>query len=430
MNTYIFVILIAALILLSIRIAKNMFNVFSVLSIPYLLIVPINNIIIANYGFYKINNQTLLMLLIGLSCFFVGFAIANKIIPLNKNSYVIQQIDFKNFKMKHVLRYVLFVELLTIVRFIYIILKNGASFITTPLYEGMLTKGALGHLLLTIYPLIPVVFFYWLKNKREWRYLAATLIGALVLFLTLVKYHVIGMLVLLYFFSIINDKRYLKKGSISIVIIVLSCFIGNYLFQFTISDTAYKVDNSYYFQHLWNYISGSLIYDNYIFTTGLRVGTDIFYKLGTFVCAPINMFLNVVDVSLFPHEAQEFRFVSQSGERGNVCDAIGYLYPSKGFVEDIFMFMMALVSIGFMITLIHNRLWKSSNKQNFIITTCVLLTFFVFFSFFGTFYVSPVPWEILFWSYFSLRFFRKRQQSFTVLNKRLIDSTNNLDKSL
>lgn len=408
MNTFFFVLLIAVLIFCSTRITKNIFNVFSILSIPYLLIVPINNLFVSNNGFLRISNQTLQMLSVGLVCFFVGFAIANKMNPLGKNSHIIQQIDLNIFKMKYVLRYVLFVEVMTILRFLYIILTNGISFITTNLYEGLLTRGPLGHLLLSAYPLLPIVFFYWLKNKKEWSYLIVTLIGVLVLFLTLVKYHVIGMLVLLYFFSIMNDKRYLKKGSISIVVIVFACFIGNYLFQFTINDTAYKVDNSYYFQHLWNYIAGSLIYDNYIFTEGLRVGTDIFYKLGTFICAPINMFLNVVDITLFPHEAQEFRLISLTGEYGNVCDAIGYLYPSRGFWEDVMIFVMVLVLIGFVVTSVYNKLWKSTNRQNFSVMICVLLVFFVFFSFFGTFYVTPVPWEILFWSYFSLRIFKKK----------------------
>lgn len=408
MNTFFFVIIIAILIIWSVRIAKSILNVFSVLSIPYLLIVPINNLLISNYGFFEISSQTLLMLSIGLVCFFIGFAMANKINPLTRNSHVMQQIDLKIFNMRHILRYVLFVEALTIMRFMYIILTNGISFITTEMYEGILTRGPMGHLLLSIYPLIPIIFFYWLKNKKKWGYLIATLIGVFVLFLTLVKYHVIGMLVLLYFFSIMNDKSYLRKGSISIVIIVLSCFIGNYLFQFTINDTAYKVDNSYYFQHLWNYISGSLIYDNYIFTNGLRIGTDIFYKLGTFICAPINMFLNIANITLFPHERQDFRFVSNTGEQGNVCDAIGYLYPSRGFNEDIMMFIIVLVFIGFIVTSVYNKLWKSANRQNFVVTICVLLTFFVFFSFFGTFYVTPVPWEILFWSYFSLRIFKKK----------------------
>lgn len=403
MYTYIFIVTISLLTYISYRVTKNLLNTFTVLVGPYLFIVPINNWYITKYGFFRIGDETIIMLLTGIICFFIGFIIASRKCKKNFSSF-----NFKHYNLHNIVRYVIIVECIVAIRFFYIIATHGLSFISTPDYEGILTKGILGHLFLTIYPLIPIIFLYWLENKKNISYLLTVIIGISLLFLTLVKYHVIGMFILLYLFSAINNNKYLKKGAVIIISLVCTIFILNYLFQFAINDTAYKVDNSYYLQHLWGYISGSLIYDNYIFEHGIRVGTDIFYKLGSFIFAPINMFLSLADITLFPHKAQGFFLLSKTGEYGNVCDAIGYLYPSKGFLEEKLLFIIIMISIGWIVTFIHNKMQLSCNPT-LKITGCVLLTFFVFFSFFGTFYVTPVPWEILFWSYFIFKFFKIKQ---------------------
>ena len=390
---------------------RRVINIPSVLSFPYLVIILLNNLIMYRLGFDKISESVIYMISMGLFFFFLGSLIVDFGKRVSRTGNIREYEQNKNklhyYKIGSMCKYTAFVEIIVITRLLLIISSHGLSYLSSTAFEGVLITGVLGHLFLTIYATIPIIFYYWLNDKRKLHYLLLYLIGILLLFLTFVKYHVIGAIVLTFLFVCLEDKTYLRKGSILLILATVLLFVGNYLLGFALHGTVRIVNNMYYIRHLWGYIAGSLIYDNEIFTTGVRVGTSIFYKLGSFVFTPINVFLNAfLGYRITPHVGQPFILLGSNGERGNVVDALGYLYPSKeGWVEIAFYYLVILV-FGMMFTHIYNQAIKKKNKLS--TPVCVFMTFFIFFSFFGTFYVNLPPWEVLFWCVFMLCLFDKR----------------------
>lgn len=392
----IFLLVCTFMLLFEYYICKKVINVVSVLFIPYMFIIPCNNWFMTNLGFFMISDDVIIMLLISFICYFFGTLYTNLIL-WNRKHLNRKTIDkYRYCKIENMVKYVLFVETIILTRIIYIVITKGVGFFASADGEGLLLSGIIGHLFLTIYPLIPILFFYWLKNKEQKLIFITCLISIFFLFLTFVKYHVIAMLILIYLFVVLEDEAYLKNGTILLGGGAILLFISNYLIGFILHGVRSKVSNSFYFNHFWNYLSGSIIYDNNIFEEGVRVGADLTDKMFRIFVTPLNPFLNkIFGISLGNIQALPFLYVSDS-ERGNIVDAIGYLYPSKGIWVEYVLFGIIMFIVGIFFTFIYNISIKRENT--FHITLCVFLTFFVFLSFYATLYLNPPPWEILIWS--------------------------------
>lgn len=394
------------------HVSKRAINIIAVFSIPYMIVIPINNIFMVQHGFYKISEQVIYMILGGLVFIFIGAFLVD--VSARKRGQRGRQDDLNNknhvfdrYKFDKIAQYTLFVEIVTVLRLLYVILVHGLNYLTTEDFSGVLISGPFGHLFLTIYPLIPIQFYYWLKHKTENIYLVLAVGGTILLFLTFVKYHVIGMVVLIYLFCAIEDSRYLKIGSIALASIVILLFVFNYALSFFLRGTISEVNKNFYLNHLWNYIAGSLIYDNNIFLGIVRNGVGTWYKIGTFLFGAINIFVQfIIPGGAFRHQKLPHLLVADNGEKGNVVDAIGYLFPCNGELIDYITWAVFLLLIGIIFNFAYNKSFRAHN--GFHIQICVLMTFFMFFSFFGTFFIGFMPWEILLWSFIVPKMFDKR----------------------
>lgn len=405
-----FVLVCAIFIWVSYNINGRILNIPTVFFAPYVFIIIINNYVMSRYGFYEISTDTINMLLIAAFFVSIGSILADIIRKKRSNVHLYyEQSDekFNYYKFKKMLWYVIVVEAITIIRFLLTLFSEGAIYVVSDAYESGLLRGPLGHLFLTIYPLLPLLFYYWLKHRKDWLYLFASCFGLCLFFLTFVKYHSIGLVVITFFFVSLEDRKYFKKGLFLVLGLAVGFFVLNYFVSFTARGTTGLLKENYYLEHLWNYIAGSLIYDNYIFTLGVRPGVSVLYKLMSFIMTPLNLVLNKLGFEMIcPHIALPFLSVGLNGERGNVVDAFGYLYPSHGNIFDYAFYIVALVFIGFAFTCIYNKGLKL--KKKYAISLSIFLSMFVFFSFFGTFYVSIVPYEMLLWSTVMLKIFDKR----------------------
>lgn len=397
------------------RITNRAVNVISVLIFPYAILVPLNNYVMYRFGFYKISDEVIVMIIGAFICVFIGsiaadslrFRIKNEV---NEASIVKEAGKEDTYRWGKMFHFTLFVDAVTLIRFLIIVKSHGVSYIGSEAFSGVLTSGPLGHLLLSITPLLPPMFFYWLKHKYKIKYLIVFGISIVLFFLTFVKYHVIGIVIATYLFTAYEDREYFRKGGILLLITGIAIFVLNYLLSFFLRGVAGNVSSRYYFLHFWNYSAGSLIYDNRIFGQGVRVGTSIFYKLGTFLFAPINLFTSALfGYRFFPHENQFHYPVGSNGEVGNVVDAIGYLYPSRGTVSDMILFAVIMVIIGWLLTHIYNSHSVSCEKRGVYPTfLAYFLSYFISLSFFGTFYINSIPYEILFWSWLMMKIFDDR----------------------
>ena len=162
--------------------------------------------------------------------------------------------------------------------------------------------------------------------------------------------------------------------------------------------------------HFWKYFSGSVIYSNYNFTSGISVDVDMGTKFMTFLCALPNMFLSLFDDPLFPYKLLPMLPVSNFGEESNVVDAVGYLFPSKAGDTEFFLFYVLMCFLGFLFAFLYKK-HNNINRNYFDTFLSNLMCYFLFFSFFGTFYVNSAPWEMLVWSLVLPKFFIKRNQN-------------------
>lgn len=435
---------------------KKEVSPFLILTFPYAAIIVINNFVAVYWGFYKISISTIVFLSISFGLFYVGVflyrlksnelknfswleikpnfmkraifyeakrrigggisfrsticSFAKNMKFSKKKESISQKEDskqkFDNYKVSFIFRYALICESIIFIRVLYVVINHGFAFLVADENEGYLMTGILGHLLLTLYAVIPILFYYWLKHKEKVHFLICSLLGISLFFLTFVKYHSICLIVLIYVFVALEDKKYLKKGLIIIGVTSILAFILSYAVTFISRGSASEVGGSFYLYHLWKYIGGSVINDNHIFTDGIRTDITFFFKLGTLFFALPNMFINkIFGTQFFVIESLPMMPVAEMGESSNVVDFIGYMYPSKGNVLELVLFGIFMIGFGFLSQYIYSRVKK--HKRFFILSTSVYLTFFCFFSFFSTYGILSNTWEILIISRIIPQLFRK-----------------------
>lgn len=404
-----FEIVLGILIWLSYIQNRKLLNPMSIITIPYMFIIPINNWIAIKYGFYPINDETIIMHMVAFIMFFSG----SSVISISTLEYTKDEIGrklnkFNFYNMNAMCNYALAVESVIAVRAIKIILGKGMKWFVDDANEGYLMTGPCGHLMLTLYVVLPIIFYYWLKNKKKIKYGLSTIIGISLIFMTFVKYHVICLVVLIYLFCAAEDARYLKKGALAIVIICCGAFVSSYVVTFILRKSFNNVNGQFYLYHLWKYIGGSLINNNLIFTEGIRIRFDCFYKLGSILMALPNMFI----VGLFGKNkvlyvpGLEMFKVAENGEASNVVDLIGYIFPSKGDAVELLFFCLIIFLFGAISQVLYNNYKR--RIYEFTVSTWVFITFFCFFSFFAVYGTLSNPWEILVYSMIIPQIFNKK----------------------
>ena len=202
MVTIIFLIVTGLLIFFQYKRENNFLNLISILTIPYFFIVLFNNYIFYRFGFYRINDDVLFMLMGSLVIFFLGAScVTIKKIPLlreedNEHRFLQYDID----KMTVSLIVIALIGLLRVYRMYMSGDFSGSNFDEA---EGVAGNGIIGHLMLLSSSISPVVFLYWLEHKKKISCLIAVILIILLHFSTFIKYNVIGVVVSLFIFTLL-----------------------------------------------------------------------------------------------------------------------------------------------------------------------------------------------------------------------------------
>lgn len=394
--TIAFLIITGLIIFIQYKREGNIVNLVSLITAPYFAIVFMNNFFLVKTGFYKISDSVLVMLSTSLVAFFIGATIATP-----RRMPEIQETDnearFSQYRMMAIRNVLIFIGIIGIVRVSYLILIGRFNGINFNNVEGTATSGIVGHMLLFSYSLLPIDFLYWLDNKKKISFLIPVIMIIATTFSSFIKYNVIGVIITLFSFTCIYKKSLLRKAVFFLVIFTVVLFFANYALGFYLRSV--NVNSAFYVTHLWSYVVGSVIYDNYLFPNGINTHITLGYKIMTFLMALPNMFIKKVvgGNGLFPHVKKEYLSIgSVYGQTSNVTDAFGYLFPVKQGIFSYILYYILIFALGF----IFSRLYlKAKSKDKFFNTRiCNFMTYFVFLSFFGTFYISPGPWEILVYS--------------------------------
>lgn len=393
--TVIFLIITISMVIYQYRREKNWVNLISLFIGPYIPLVFLNNFFIYKDGFYVISDKVLIMLLSAFILFFCGTLFFkpthNKIVADNNYKILLQRYNFKRMTL-----FLSFISLCGLVKIIFMYRSGAFDASNFDDSEGIMGEGPVGHLLLMSYSVLPIYVLNIIENKK-WIYFSPVFVIFLVTFCTFIKYNIIGVFVTMFIFFAIHRKDLLKRAVAGLLGFVGVAFWGNYAISFALAGN--ELEAKFMYGHFWKYLCGSLIYDNYIFESGVRPGIDSGYKLMTFLCALPNMFISkFFDTSFYPHIRQGENYICDFGEWSNVVDAIGYLYPSKCGFFAILFWGIAIFFIGIYFSYLYKKHIRIYDRFDMFIV--VFLCYFVFFSFFGTFYVNSSPWEILVYSIF------------------------------
>ena len=394
--SYLFLFVTGLIIYIQYKREENMVSLVSLLTTPYFFIVLFNNLLFVRNGFYKISDPVLLMIMSSLVVFFLGSILAKpRSIPKLAESE--NNARFDKYRIEAIRNILLIIGIMGIIKVAFLIVSgrfNSANFNDA---EGLVNSGIVGHLLLFSYAILPIDFLYWLENKKKISYLIPVLAILSVAFASFIKYNVIGVVITLFIFTCIYKRSLTKKAVIVVVSVAISLFIGNYTLGFFIKSV--NVASSFYKNHLWSYMAGSVIYDNHLFPDGINTQISLGYKIMTFLMAFPNMFIKKFNggAGIFQHVKKPHLPVGVVyGQTANVTDAFGYLFPVKQGVLSVIIYYLIIFLFGFGFSMMYIKAKRKNAYFNTFI--CNFMTYFVFFSFFGTFYISPGPWEILIYS--------------------------------
>lgn len=403
--TVIFLLMGIILIICSMKIHKTWINPFTVLCMPYVFVVAMNKIYGENKGFYSIGENTLLIIGLGLISFFIGTMIISVRHSTSYSHTVLSDNSepLYNYRIDAMANYSIFILVLGYIKLGSIVYTQGIYGLTQ---EGTLVAGLFGHLLFTIYPLQPLLLLYWLKNKKDVKFGMVVLFTALLLSASFVKYHIICFFVMCYLFLVLTVRKYFKKATVTLLVGVVALFIINYVVGFVSQNILNQVSRSFYSDHLWKYVAGAVINGD-AFHDGVMGGNaTVGYKLMTFLFALPNMFIQALTGNrLFPREGLRMISVSRIGEYSNVTDAISYMYPITGGFGQVIAFVIYYVILGLLMEMIFTYGVAKTEKLHISIAT--IFSFFLFFSFFGTFYINEMPWEIAIYSVVVVQLFSK-----------------------
>lgn len=401
MWTTIFVIVIVLILLYQKHREGRWFNLLSIFMFPYLVIVFFNNFIFYKIGFYKISDQVLIMILCAFLAFFLGtlfFRYKSTSYDEVNNIKLLNQYNFKAIK-----NFLYITGVLGLCE-CYVLYRRGLIFNSDGDLEGVMGNGPIGHLLLASYSVLPIYFLYWTYHKKKTDLLPIILV-LIVAFSSFIKYNILGPVITLFIFVCLYKKSILKKSLIIFSIFIIFFFVANYAIGFALVGS--EVPTQFYFSHFWAYFSGSVIYDDYIFTDGVRVGVNIFYKITTFICALPNMFFNkILNETFYVYDLIPMRNISTFGESSNIVDIVGYLFPSHGDPIEIFWFLLIFFITGILFSYIYCKVCERRQFSPFLAN---FLTYFIFLDFYSPFFVLSAPWEIIIWATILPNLFKKHK---------------------
>lgn len=383
----VFILFTAVLVYIQYRKENNIVNLFSLLMVPYAIIVFLNNFIFYKYGFFRISDNAMIVWMVAFLLFFISGRFAMKTRRVANIDEDQTEFKLDRFDVKAMNRTLVVITIIGSLR-----LMKGI--VNGQLAEGYMSSGIVGHLLSLSFAIVPYVVLYWTYHVKKWQYIVVPLMILALTFASFIKNHVIALMVVIFIFMTMYRKSLLKKAVVILVAVVLGIFVLNYVIGFSMLGV--EVQNSFYLYHFWKYCGGALINATNYFAGAMNESIGVMYKLCIYLSALPNMFLHLVNVKIFSSEAFDFStfVIAENGQATNVVDAITRLYPSDGDFLQVIMFLMVIFVLGF----VFMRVYLNGKRQCLSSWLAVFLTYYVFLSFFGTFYMLSGPWETLVWA--------------------------------
>lgn len=372
------------------------FTAFHMVILPYLLITLINNTLGVWMGFYRITDNTMFMVLVGGLFFFAGNCLVHLAFrdsaPVSRAD--ISGIDRDILSVDRIRWYVILVLSLRFLQLLLIFARNGIDRVIANDFELLLTKGAMGHLMISVFPLIPILFYHWLIERKKIIDLFLTGLYFIMVFIETEKAQVLTITIAVFLYCVLKNRKYLKKGLLIMGSMIALLFMGNYAMKFIMQGVYDSVGKDYYFYRFWSYIAGSLINSRVITDSALRIPSNGFsYLADVFLSVP-----NLFAAKLLGHEIgpdvraampymKGFLRVTKytygyKKQTGNVITTMTYIFGNGNWI----IFALVVTFWGILAEFVMYRMYSSG--RDISITTCCCFMAFSMVSFFGSYYTS------------------------------------------
>lgn len=380
---------------------------------PYIVIALLNNFVAVRFGFYRITDNTLFMVLIGCFTFFLGNCavyaaysgrrlVVKDVIPEAREDIL---------SIPRIKWYVSAVLLARLLQLAWLFLTKGPQAMIANDFELMVTRGMMGHLMISVFPLIPVLFYNWVMDRKDVYSLLLTFVFFIFAFVESEKAQVLTITIAVFLYCAFKNRDNLHRGAVIVGIMILLLFVSNYASKFLLQGLYDKVETAYYFYRFWNYIAGSLI--------NSRAVTDMFgvirtngldYLTGVFLALP-NLFIKgLTGAKIGPNAGKGIPYIGdtmkvtafdagQRVQRGNVVSTMTHIFGGGNWAE----FVIAMIIWGIISEYILVRMYTDGRDASLMGCSCFMA--FSVISFFGSYYtlasfserlVYCAVWAVLF----------------------------------
>ena len=385
------------------KLDKSILTDFLVVIGPYIAILFVNNIIMSNLlGYYLISEEVQKVILFTELVYFFGSAFGSIVMSkktriwFERSNEITCEKVFFNFDMAN--KYTLFTIFLVFFQRFLLWYNEGFGAISKDDFSGLALSGLSGHMFISLYCIIPILFYEAVKTKSK-KLLCSVLLSIITAFSTFVKYNVIMLILLIALYYMIRERKKSRKIIIRTVIVVIALFSLNYVVLYISSGRFDSSTLLFTINHAWKYIAGGTISMNEIVNNNYIDYSFSDFILESVIAIP-NMFiyffsgkmfalpnsLSVVMNDLYPR-------VSSLGEQTNVISFVGSMY-SNGQHIVVYYFAMFIWGLVNSITVLHTKYF---NTKILSTTGCAFIILSVL-SFFGNYWTLTMPWEILIYS--------------------------------
>lgn len=322
---------------------NSFFTTFNVVFMPIAIIILINNIFAYRYGFFKISDNVLILLIFTKIIFYI-FSFWSQLIFSRGISRMNSRVKFIKIEDQHMIRITFFMWvsiLVSLIKLIPVLSRFGMLLLTNEeLIRTYYFNGISAHLMIANMVVFPV--YYANQNKFMHKLTMGTYL--ILLFFVGVKYYVIITILATYFYISLGKKRAkitatTFKQLINMVLIISIVFFGSYLFQFCILGL--PIGFTELFVHLWKYTAGPLI----------ALGNQQYYfDLYTMINFIFRPFFNVYSIITnqgieYSKTLVDYHQVHVSGSTANVTGVIGILFAAESKL--LYFMFISLWSVFF-----------------------------------------------------------------------------------
>ena len=389
---------------------KTYINDFLLVMGPYVFIVFINNVFMTKaLGFYEIKKSVLEAVLFAECAYALGSFAAS----LVAKKYTVRVLEMQankeiddtcTLKLIVASKYTLFVCLVMFLKIVIILMQNSINVVMSNDFDMLKLRGITGHLFISLYALVPSLFYESTKLKYRLG-IISSLLAIVVSFTTFVKYNVILMILAVGIYYIFKKRRLIKKVLVICAAGVIGMFLLNYIVIFFIQGGLVSGTMTFLKSHLWMYISSGVMMMNYIVgNSSLNYGLIDFViqSLGAFPNMLLSPFttMRITTTNSYSSVLSTMPLMSLSGERSNALSVLGTLFSSG---NDKFAFAFAMIVWG----LLTGYIMLKTRYKNFYKVSMVGVYFVAFniLSFFANYWLLSVSWEIILFSLLFERFF-------------------------